>query len=90
MAIVQEKLDKINKIVKDADQISEKEFEQLKPLIAEEAAKQNAALQAQIDELKSDRDKIVDALTDDALTAEETTTAIGEVVGETPVNAPTT
>ena len=89
MAVSEQVLARLRKIVGDADTISEKEFEQIKPLVAEEAAKQNAALQAQIDELKSDRDKIVGALTDDTLTAEETTTAIGEVVGESPVNAPT-
>jgi hypothetical protein len=88
MAVSEKVLAKLRKIVGDADSISEKEFEQIKPLVAEEAVKQTAALQAQIDELKSDRDQIVGALTDGTLTAEGTTEAIGEVVEVTPVNAP--
>jgi len=68
MAVPAEALAKLWKIVGDADSISEKEFEQIKPLVAEEAAKQTAALQAQIDELKSDRDQIVGALTDGVYT----------------------
>jgi hypothetical protein len=89
MAVSEQALAKLRKIVGDADSISEKEFEQIKPLVAEEAAKQTAALQAQIDELKSDRDVIVGALTDGTLTAEGTTEAIGGVLEGTPGNAPT-
>jgi hypothetical protein len=88
MAVSQEVLAKLRKTVGDADGISEKEFEQIKPLVAEEAAKQTAALQAQIDELKSDHDQIVGALTDGTLTAEGTTKAIGELLEVTLVNAP--
>lgn len=58
-------------------------------MVNAKVAEANAELTGKVSGLEADMQKIADALVDDTLTAEETTTAIGEVVGETPVNAPT-
>jgi hypothetical protein len=77
----------LKKVKADADNLSEAELAQLTSVVNAKVAEANAALTAEVGDLKADMQKIADALVDDTLTAEETTTAIGEVVGETPVNA---
>ena len=79
----------LKKVKVDADNLSEQELAQLTEVVNAKVAEANAELTGKVSGLEADMQKIADALVDDTLTAEETTTASGGVVGETPVNAPT-
>lgn len=70
----------LKKIKTDSDTLSDKELEQLKPLIDAEVAAQTA-------DITKDLIAIRDAVLDPATTAAETTAAIGTVLDVTPVNA---
>lgn len=72
----------LKKVKADADNLSEAELAQLTSVVNAKVTEANAALTAEVGDLKADMQKIADALVDPALPPAETAEAIAEVLTE--------
>lgn len=75
----------IKKVKNDANVLSDAEIAQITPIIEQKVAEAKADLQAKVDSNEADLKKIADALVDPSLPAEETVSAIGEILDVEPV-----
>lgn len=89
--VTQGVIDAIKKLKLDADTLSDAEKAELETVIGEQVDAKVAAateeLTAKVAGLEGDMKAISDALTDGNLSADQTTEAIGTIVGATPVNS---
>jgi hypothetical protein len=72
----------LKKVKVDADNLSEQELAQLTEAVNSKVAEANAALTAEVGDLKADLQKIADALVDPTLPPVETAEAVAEVLTE--------